>query len=449
MNPMQPNDQDQPNEGFTPESQTRSTDSSFSQTDQPSTVPASDYNRPVPTEPTESTSIETSTPLESSQEVEPATVATVPVAPVAQSTVQPTPPSAQDPATSSLNVPKKSGNKLPLILAGILVSALLIGGGAFAAYKSYQSPEKVLSDAAMKAIHADVMQVKASVTSTAKITTSGQTVALKSFTFDSKSTHDPKADANAKAVLAINGNDYEFAASGVMNDNGDVYFKIVKAVDTLNKLYETMADGQKLPADALATFRGLEGKWVKVSLEDIKKNDAEAATAYKCVLDTYKSYGNDKAMMDEVYGVYKKHPFIKTEGDAKYKDGLVGYDVKIDEKVSKDFSGAMKDTAIAKKVKACDKNASTTESVEDATSEASKETSATTTVWVDQWSHELRKVNSVVKYTPKEGDASTTNIDSTFGFDKSLSVVIPTDTMSIDEFTKKVQQGYEQLTSGM
>lgn len=449
MNPMQPNDQDHPDEGFTPENQTRTTDSSFSSSDQPSTVSANDYDRPVTTDQTESTLAATPTPPEASEEVEPATVATAPVTPVTPSTVQPTAPVAQDAANSGRNVLKKSGTKLPFVLAGVLVGALLISGGAFAAYKSYQSPEKVLSDAVMKAIHADAMQFKASVASTAKMTTSGQTVALKSLTFDSKSAHDPKADANAKAVIAINGNDYEFAASGVMNDNGDLYFKIVKAVDTLNKLYETMADGQKLPANALATFRGLEGKWVKVSLEDIKKNDAEAATAYKCVLDTYKAYGNDKAMMDEVYGVYKKHPFIKSEGDAKYKDGLIGYDVKIDEKVSKDFSGAMKDTAIAKKVKSCDKNASTDESADDATSEASKETSATTTVWVDQWSHELRKVNSVVKYTPKEGDASTTNIDSTFGFDKSLSVVIPTDTMSMDEFTKKVQQGYEQLTTGM
>jgi hypothetical protein len=193
MNPMQPNDQDQPNEGFTPEDQTRTTNPSFSSPEQPSTVSANDYDRPVPTEPTESTSVVTPTPPEASEEVEPATVATAPVTPVTPSIAQPTPPVAQDAATSGLNVPKKSGNKLPFVLAGVLVGALLISGGAFAAYKSYQSPEKVLSDAVMKAIHADAMQVKASVTSTAKMTTSGQTVALKSFTFDSKSTHDPKS----------------------------------------------------------------------------------------------------------------------------------------------------------------------------------------------------------------------------------------------------------------
>ena len=350
--------------------------------------------------------------------------------------------------TPGLGAPAKKRSKLPWILGGLLVLLVLLGAGAYAAYSAYQSPEKVLSDAMLKVVRAESMQLAGSVSSDAKITNSGQTVAFKSLTFDSNSQKSPRGDANAKAIIGVNGNDYEFSGSAMLNDNGDIYFKITKAVDTLNKLYETMANGQKLPANALTTFRSLENKWVKVTIDDIRKQSSEDADAYKCALDAYKTFGKDTAMMDEVVAVYKKHPFLKTKGDAKYKDGAIGYEVSIDEKVSYEFGDAMDATAIGKKLTACDKNADQKDKVKSTTSEASKDTTTDTIVWVDQWSHELRKVESTVKYTPKDGDASTTKVLATFGFASKQSAV-PTDTMSIDDFTKKVEEGYNQLVDGM
>lgn len=341
--------------------------------------------------------------------------------------------------------PKRS--KMPFVIGGIIGGLILLSAGAFATYRAYQSPEKVLRDAVTKAVHAKAVQMSAVVTSDAKVTTSGQTIAFKKFTFDAKSTYDPKSEANATATIAFNGNDYNFAANGMMSENGEVYFKIVKAVDSVQKFYETMANGQKIPADARSTFRSLEGKWVKVSIEDMTGKNKESADAYKCVLDAYKSYGQDKKMQDEVVEVYKKHSFIKTKGGAKYKDGMLGYEVTVDEALAKEFGKAARETSIAKKVTSCDKDTSkSTDSVKDSASEVTKETTAVTHVWVDPISHELKKIDSSVKYSPKNGEASTTVAVADFGFDQSVKIDIPASSMTLDEFMKKIQQGYQQAS---
>lgn len=350
---------------------------------------------------------------------------------------------AEQPTAAPVAPPAKSGrSKLPFVVGGIVLGALLLGGGAFAAYRAYQSPEKVFSDAITKALHAKAVQTNLVVTSGAKVTNSGQTIEFKKFTFDTNMNYDPATETNATATLTLNGAEYNFAAQGVMGENGEVYFKIVNAVAAFEKLYGNFMNDQKVPADARAIFKSLENKWVKVSVDELTGKNKESADAYKCTLEAYKAYGQDAIMQNEVIAVYKKHAFMQTKGDAQYKDGLLGYEVTIDEKIAKDFSKAMKDTGIAKKVKSCDKNSTSVDNVENTVSEASKETSTVMHIWVDQFSHELKKLDSTVKYTPKSGDASTTHISADFGFDASKKIAAPKADMTLDEFTKQVEKGY-------
>ena len=333
------------------------------------------------------------------------------------------------------------------ICAAVLVVLLAIAGAT--AYAFYQKPENVLLDAVSKLPLATKVSTKTTVNSNFSYEADGVNIKFKKFTFDTGAENTPKFDANAELVLEVNGKELSLKASGLVTDNGTVYFKdnIVSSIkETLSILH------QKLPAQAEKHLKKIDGKWVKYSLADARKQDKKSANQLQCVIDAYKKYSKDDKAKHQISSVYKKHPFIIIDKEVKSQNGNFGYDVSVDDDKAEAFWKDFRETSFAKSVESCAPNVSSSSSdTYKSAKKAKSKADATMTVWVSQWSHELRGVD--VKATNLKTDSRSdknynVSAKTIIDFSKGSQVAVPSDAISAEEWARAISQSFQSVAGG-
>lgn len=333
------------------------------------------------------------------------------------------------------------------ICAAVLVVLLAIAGAT--AYAFYQKPENVLLDAVSKLPLATKVSTKTTVNSNFSYEADGVNIKFKKFTFDTAAENTPKFDANAELVLEVNGKELSLKASGLVTDNGTVYFKdnIVSSIkETLSILH------QKLPAQAEKHLKKIDGKWVKYSLADARKQDKKSANQLQCVIDAYKKYSKDDKAKHQISSVYKKHPFIIIDKEVKSQSGNFGYDVSVDDDKAEAFWKDFRETSFAKSVESCAPNVSSSSSdTYKSAKKAKSKADATMTVWVSQWSHELRGVD--VKATNLKTDSRSdknynVSAKTIIDFSEGSQVAVPSDAISAEEWARTISQSFQSVAGG-
>lgn len=339
---------------------------------------------------------------------------------------------------------KSKAGLIIAICAAILVVLLAIAGAT--AYAFYQKPENVLLDAVSKLPLATKVSTKTTVNSNFSYEADGVKIKFKRFTFDTGAENTPKFDANAELVLEVNGKELSLKASGLVTDNGTVYFKdnIVSSIkETLSILH------QKLPAQAEKHLKKIDGKWVKYSLADARKQDKKSANQLQCVIDAYKKYSKDDKAKHQISSVYKKHPFIIIDKEVKSQSGNFGYDVSVDDDKAEAFWKDFRETSFAKSVESCAPNVSSSSSdTYKSAKKAKSKADATMTVWVSQWSHELRGVD--VKATNLKTDSRSdknynVSTKTVIDFSKGSQVAVPSDAISAEEWARAISQSFQSV----
>lgn len=342
---------------------------------------------------------------------------------------------------------KSKAGLIIAICAAVLVVLLAIAGAT--AYAFYQKPENVLLDAVSKLPLATKVSTKTTVNSNFSYEADGVKIKFKRFTFDTGAENTPKFDANAELVLEVNGKELSLKASGLVTDNGTVYFKdnIVSSIkETLSILH------QKLPAQAEKHLKKIDGKWVKYSLADARKQDKKSANQLQCVIDAYKKYSKDDKAKHQISSVYKKHPFIIIDKEVKSQSGNFGYDVSVDDDKAEAFWKDFRETSFAKSVESCAPNVSSSSSdTYKSAKKAKSKADATMTVWVSQWSHELRGVD--VKATNLKTDSRSdknynVSAKTVIDFSKGSQVAVPGDAISAEEWARVISQSFQSVAVG-
>ncbi|MBB1566483.1 hypothetical protein HG431_001775 [Candidatus Saccharibacteria bacterium] len=341
---------------------------------------------------------------------------------------------------------KSKAGLIIAICAAVLVVLLAIAGAT--AYAFYQKPENVLLDAVSKLPLATKVSTKTTVNSNFSYEADGVNIKFKKFTFDTGAENTPKFDANAELVLEVNGKELSLKASGLVTDNGTVYFKdnIVSSIkETLSILH------QKLPAQAEKHLKKIDGKWVKYSLADARKQDKKSANQLQCVIDAYKKYSKDDKAKHQISSVYKKHPFIIIDEEVKSQNGNFGYDVSVDDDKAEAFWKDFRETSFAKSVESCAPNVSSSSDTYKSAKKAKSKAAATMTVWVSQWSHELRGVD--VKATNLKTDSRSdknynVSAKTVIDFSKGSQVAVPGDAISAEEWARAISQSFQSVSGG-
>ena len=342
---------------------------------------------------------------------------------------------------------KSKAGLIIAICAAVLVVLLAIAGAT--AYAFYQKPENVLLDAVSKLPLATKVSTKTTVNSNFSYEADGVKIKFKRFTFDTGAENTPKFDANAELVLEVNGKELSLKASGLVTDNGTVYFKdnIVSSIkETLSILH------QKLPAQAEKHLKKIDGKWVKYSLADARKQDKKSANQLQCVIDAYKKYSKDDKAKHQISSVYKKHPFIIIDKEVKSQNGNFGYDVSVDDDKAEAFWKDFRETSFAKSVESCAPNVSSSSSdTYKSAKKAKSKADATMTVWVSQWSHELRGVDvkaANLKTDSRSDKNYNVSAKTVIDFSKGSQVAVPGDAISAEEWASAISQSFQSVAGG-
>ena len=342
---------------------------------------------------------------------------------------------------------KSKAGLIIAICAAVLVVLLAIAGAT--AYAFYQKPENVLLDAVSKLPLATKVSTKTTVNSNFSYEADGVKIKFKRFTFDTGAENTPKFDANAELVLEVNGKELSLKASGLVTDNGTVYFKdnIVSSIkETLSILH------QKLPAQAEKHLKKIDGKWVKYSLADARKQDKKSADQLQCVIDAYKKYSKDDKAKHQISSVYKKHPFIIIDKEVKSQNGNFGYDVSVDDDKAEAFWKDFRETSFAKSVESCAPNVSSSSSdTYKSAKKAKSKADATMTVWVSQWSHELRGVDvkaANLKTDSRSNKNYNVSAKTVIDFSKGSQVAVPGDAISAEEWARAISQSFQSVAGG-
>ena len=342
---------------------------------------------------------------------------------------------------------KSKAGLIIAICAAVLVVLLAIAGAT--AYAFYQKPENVLLDAVSKLPLATKVSTKTTVNSNFSYEADGVKIKFKRFTFDTGAENTPKFDANAELVLEVNGKEMSLKASGLVTDNGTVYFKD-NIVSSIKETWSILH--QKLPAQAEKHLKKIDGKWVKYSLADARKQDKKSANQLQCVIDAYKKYSKDDKAKHQISSVYKKHPFIIIDKEVKSQSGNFGYDVSVDDDKAEAFWKDFRETSFARSIESCAPNVSSSSSdTYKSAKKAKSKADATMTVWVSQWSHELRGVDvkaANLKIDSRSDKNYNVSAKTIIDFSKGSQVAVPSDAISAEEWARTISQSFQSVAGG-
>lgn len=350
------------------------------------------------------------------------------------------------PPTSSKTRAKRQTKRGLVVAIVIAVVILLVAAASTVAYALYQKPENVLLDAISKLPLATKASTKTTVTSDFLYEYDTVNVKFKKFTLDTGADTSPKFSANAELSIEVNGREISLKASGLTTDDGTIYFKVDNVVSVIKKALSLA--GQKLPSQAEKYLEKIDGKWAKYSLSDMRKRDQKSAGQLQCVLDTYKKYSKDDNAKREIANTYKKYPFVVINKEVKSQDGNFGYDVSIDDGKFETFVKDAKETSFVKQLKSCapDSLSHSSSKAHKAAKQTKSKADATMTVWVSQWSHELRGVDVSLRNlgtNGRTGKSYGVTAKTAIDFSKGAQVSVPSDAISVEEWTGAVQRAFQ------
>ncbi|HEX7483674.1 MAG TPA: hypothetical protein VF281_00830 [Candidatus Saccharimonadales bacterium] len=284
----------------------------------------------------------------------------------------------------------------------------------------YQNPKKVVSDGIMNALNAQSVAYKGSYVAKA-----GSDITVE---FNGGAAI-KGGNADLKLTIVSLGKKYTLDGSGLLNDKGDIYFK-VKNIDELVQNYRKAVPATSQPLFDKIVAK-INDKWIKISSEDLKSYSLEVATAQRCIGETFKKAQGDSKLKSEVVDIYKKYPFIVIDKSLGSKDGSLGYLMNIDQTKAHSFSIAFQKTTIYKILRACDKNFSL--NVGESASGQKMNQNTPVELWVNNWTHHITKIVASDKQ-------KTTSLTVVPRFNQPVNVVTPTDATTLEQLQKDVQE---------
>lgn len=339
-------------------------------------------------------------------------------------------------AFGNTQLPKKRSKK-PLIIAlvSLVVVGLLTGSGAAAYTMWYQKPEKVLADAVVKLIQARAVTYKGDLLYQSKENNTKLEIRF-----------DGKADRanNTETIdikLTMEKKTYPLKASFLQTENSVFYFKI----DNLKAAIESTQDaGMTLPAAATKLINAIDGRWVKITLDDIRKWGQEMADTQKCTGEVFRSMKTNDAAYKQVAEVYAKHPFVTSKGAVETKDGNLNFDIDVSEPVLKKFVTDLNSTDIQKKLQQCDKDTYTLDPDDYEVEKDEKGETSNVRVSISQWSHEFREISSTFK---DETSSGSFNLKPQFL--SSIDIDEPKDAMTMKELQALIDELQSEVTKSL
>jgi hypothetical protein len=343
-------------------------------------------------------------------------------------TSQPETPLQAPPATplGSATNPKRK-RKVALIFSAIVVVLLIALGLVYQFW--YQNPDKVVTDSIVNAVRAK------SVTYTGALEAKGDMAYKVELT---GATDKATSDMNAKVSFSLEGKEYTVDASARFDKNADLFIKF-KNVDSLLEMF--LGTDPELAKTIDQLKAKVEDKWIKVESDALGEFDQEVSKQQDCVSDTIKKFQNDQTVVDEIAKAYDKNRFVQIKENLGSKDGSLGYVLAPDEAKGRAFVKEFKNTKIYKSMVECDKSLEIKEEDKKEGEKAESTTDVRVELWVNQWTHQITKLNATSKDKKDAKQQSSILLNPIFN--KEINVETPKDTVSLKDLMQDIQNIFQ------
>lgn len=371
--------------------------------------------------------------------VEPEQQPITPVEPTAPVETQPAEVSSASetpagPAAPQLPVKKsKKGLIIGLIAAGVVVLSLVTATLVYALV--YNSPENAVVDAFSKAMTAKSGSVKGAATIKSQDS---------SFKLDINSLSN-EAGQNATDVtgtITTSGKDYTGKGHFAGTKN-EYYIKL----DDLRTLINGALGAEY--SDMIDTYYGslldkIDGKWVVIKQSDLDELSSGSVSSKEsqCVQDELTKLQTDASLRKELTDVYRKNPLFTITSKGSDADGNHYSLVPVSDDKAKNFITALVETKFFKAVDDCTSSDLKKELTDSSSSSSSSKATGSLEVWVDGWSHNLKKFQFNIKDSETE---LTSEFKTTFN--NNPAVTLPKADTTVDDLKSEIQKIQDELTA--
>lgn len=351
-------------------------------------------------------------------------------------TEAPVEPAAVAPPAGS---PKKK--RFALIAAIVAAGALvLLGGGSALAYNVwYQNPDKVVTDALVKAVTAKTLAGTGSI----KVEqTNGYSMDL---TFDGE-LNSTDTEINATLKYEADEMTLDVKGAGYFSTDGNLYLKFENVRELVETYLTQFGVADTSAFDALITK--VDGKWVQISSDDLSEFGDEYEKTQQCFNDAAKLVTENQAATKEITDLYLENKFIVIKESLGSKDikgvGSLGYSLDGDAAKADAFGNGLKDTQLGKKLVECDDSISF-DGLGEEIEKIENEGNNTIELWVSRFGHEVTEINIHGEDPDQEAKGS---IVLNPIFNKEVSLSAPTDTITVEELQTEIENAFmEYYTS--
>jgi hypothetical protein len=339
-----------------------------------------------------------------------------------------------EPQARSGEARPKAPKKRRVIALIVAIVVACAGIGVWAAYAFwYQNPDKVVLDAMINAATAKSFSLIGSASSS---TNSNYQTA---FTAKGGSKLGLSGSVNF-IYKSANGTSTQFAVDGVHTASGSDYFRLTNAKTAINTFLGQPTTGNS-PADTYGnigqqlfqtmlqpTIQKIDGKWVGITPDDVKKINGTAGQNYDCIEKALTNLTTDNNKLIEVGTTYWNNKFIVIKQNLGEKAGKFGYVVGVDTDKVKQFASALKTTKFYADFSSC----SDSIDPELIASSLDKKSVGQAEVWIDTWSHQLSSVHV--------SGAVTSDIQTTFN--QPVTVTTPSDAVELSDIFSGLEQAF-------
>lgn len=314
---------------------------------------------------------------------------------------------------------KQSRKKLAfgLTLLGFLLVSLI---GA-AAYALWFSPERAVSDAIVRALASQTITFNGTLTA-------GNALNAQ---FNGASAGSQGARLSFNARLDFSNNTNTTSSDLILDKDGNLYMSAGGIQNALGK--DLVADAANEGTYANLLLRKLEGKWLKITSQQLQPYSRKYANVQSCIETIIKKNQGSGPVFGEAAELYQKHKFIVVDKVLGNRGTSTGYETHLDRDALKAFLQEFKSTVLYRQLHDCDSatfDLNPDKFVKDLGGWFNK-----MELWVNQ-SHEITDI-----YIRGHLDSLAAELRITPQFNQEAKIIVPASTVSLDQLHSYLADG--------
>lgn len=325
--------------------------------------------------------------------------------------------------------PRGDGKKVSrkkLVLGIFLLGFLLVSLAGAAVYALWFSPERAVNDAIVRALTSQTLTFSGTMQS-------GKALDVQ---FSGAVPGREGARLTFNARLDVNNKIDRLGSDVMLDKDGNIYMSAGGIRNALGT--ELVADAANQGTYANLLLQKLEGKWLKISSNELQPYSRKIANIQSCLETVLKKNQGSDPLFGEAAQIYQKHRFVTVSKALGNRGTSTGYGVYLDGDKLEAFLNEFKSTVLYRQLQDCD--SATFDLAPAALIKKLQNQTKTIEIWINP-QHDITDI-----YTTGSFNGLPVDIRMTPEFNQEAKIIVPTSTVSLTQLHQYLVDGTQALS---